>query len=654
MKKKINYIIFILLFSVILSLNVFNISAYQIDIDFSNSAFLNVSYDLLPTQPNDYGILNNSCYTVINNFGETDLLPEFCLIDFRHSNNSNVVLDNGNIIFHGNLSGLEFYQNSYTSGTGSTNFAIYLKFNQNFRTTNLTEVKFLITIPASNERIGMILYKDKVFVEEYFNSLGSVTNYVQNYTITDNQVFNEILFYHRDPNHFGFGNINIFSLNITNLLNIETNILPTFNVTQDILTICLENEIDIVNFNFTINVNDEENDTILYATQLLKDKNFNKSISFNSISCGFFGFGCSNIPDPSFLENTYFNTSDCKISIDNLNLSNHNVLEFNNKYMLMYNGACSGISKSFTYKLPESLTEIWYYTEINNLIDTNEEFIFSFFDSTFTTEILRFKVNNTLNNQYIYNFNGTDYNFQGNFSEKNNLQFSLNSFLNLSNNILIVFGCTSSTCEGGGIYNITTLNTELDVKYIKIKVKNGTTMFQDDFIFSGFNIVPDFSTSKPNNITLQGQGFHQLLIFVTDNVHENIDFVRKKVNFKVQSNLYCYGNNNVVDNTRDCFYFLGSNPSIFQRFLFLMQFPYGLLCIFGLIALALPVGAILILLITFKDLISGTFELSQYLFKIFAISTILMTMKFFSIPIYIVIVLILGLILGKQLIGGGE
>lgn len=329
-------------------------------------------------------------------------------------------------------------------------------------------------------------------------------------------------------NRAGNGFLNQFE--ITNALN-GTNSLPLFNITRNETILCINESGDSVTFPINIDVFDFENDTIQYGTQSLQNKNFNESVIYNALDCNVFQ-SCNNRKDLDFLLNTVFPTNVCNINQKELvNISQHNILEFEIEggeleNVLALNGICSDIDRSFYYRFPYSLDNVFYFTELYGMTENNEEFNLTIYNDFLTEELIKinFKVNGSSLN--ISSWDGTQFVSNGNIEAKSPIKFSLILFPGI-NGTLILFD------EVGGVFNVTALSTNFSASIISFSVQSGTTIYQREFIYSGVTNNPTFGTSVINNITFTNKGLKTERVFISDSANIPATFLFQDLSFQV-------------------------------------------------------------------------------------------------------------------------
>lgn len=297
-----------------------------------------------------------------------------------------------------------------------------------------------------------------------------------------------------------------------------TNELPILNITPDVSIPCVEKQDTSYIFNFTIDSFDFENDTIYYSIQNVRTFTpLNQTqIKYEKTPLLF------TYPDYSFLANTYFSSDSCDINKESelgFNTSQINLLEHNDfdnvqRWMMGLSSSCNGDSE-FTYILPNSYFNLFYYTSIYGFQSTNESLNISFYSSDFNLiSRVKYVVYNSTVIQ-IYNYNGNDFSQLGNFSLETILDVAFKIY-NSNNNF------TLENLRNSGIYVLSMLQNE-SVKYIKLENENGV-IYQNGFTYSGvsYDLESDFSLSKPNNITIYHKGISStsfVTVKVTDNLH---------------------------------------------------------------------------------------------------------------------------------------
>ncbi len=336
------------------------------------------------------------------------------------------------------------------------------------------------------------------------------------------------------------------NIEFQNVLN-GSNELPRFNISLNSTVQCINQTGQSTNFSIIIDTFDPENDTVLYSTQILEKKNFNRTVKYNQEDCGIFGLNCKNVKDTSFITNAVFPTiisgnpptlqTVCPINIgDTINLSQFNIVEFPDQdgddvFALSMSSACGADDNSFYYRLDNAITNVFYFTEILGFRETSEVFQISFFDNFITDELIRLRfTNNGGTNLLIEEFDGVSFSTIGNpvFDfENNTVKLSINWFGNESTNFIIVSDIV------GGVFNFSSINADILVKYIRLTVGGTTLIYQKDFTFSGIFPTPDFSEAVINNITLSRIGLTYVNFFISDDAHESSQFVTQRIPFNV-------------------------------------------------------------------------------------------------------------------------
>ncbi len=224
------------------------------------------------------------------------------------------------------------------------------------------------------------------------------------------------------------------------------------------------------------------------------------------------------------------------LNTDNtVNISQFNVLEFpdddgEDVFSLAMSTTCTADDKSFYYRLDNAITNVFYFTDILGFRESGEVFTLTFLDNFITTELIQLRfTNNGGTNLLIEEFDGVSFSTIGNpvFDFDNSLKFTINWFGNESTNFLLVSDII------GGVFNFSTINPDILVKYVRIGVEGTTTIYQKEFTFSGIFPNPDFSEAVINNITLSKIGLTYVNFFISDDAHDSSQFETQRIPFNV-------------------------------------------------------------------------------------------------------------------------
>jgi hypothetical protein len=464
-----------------------------------------------------------------------------------------------------------------------------------------------------------------------------------------------------------FGNNTNQSINYTSPI-ISLNNMPLVNITYLNQIQCLEENQNSNLFDISLSTYDIEGDTILYSYQKTDIKNIQKHIKFEKVKCGLFGlFFCDTIIDDSFLNNLYFNDN-CNISTnDILSINTHNILYINDKYHLGYNGLCSGVGKSTIIKIDKPVLNVFYATKIIGLTDNKEMFNLTFYDESRSIELLKIKVNVSGTQQYFYNFNGSNYNFIGNRSIYNFLEFSIKHYGNGTQSQFILLN--EKGISQNLIFNITTQDINILTRYITLEVGKGlesTTLYQEYISYSGIYPELKYTPFPTTSFNISGLGISEVLFYVTDNYNINSSYDIYRLYFTNKENLYCKnineqgfigGENDLYGNRKgnidNCIIDVGGSPNLFVSLLVLLKLPFLLLCIGGLKSLAGYIGlGIVIYTIFMLGIRNENITFKHIIIVTFLLSTIFLLMNLYFIGVYLVQVLILSLYLVVSFING--
>jgi hypothetical protein len=314
-------------------------------------------------------------------------------------------------------------------------------------------------------------------------------------------------------------NITFFDLSTT------TNQIPNFNITFS-GDLCINNS-KPTQINVSVSAFDPESDNIYYAKDFTQYKNFNKTIKYSKSD--FTGFGI--IKDYSSLSNQFNDGSYCEVNLkDSFNISKHNILSFvydntqlfdKADYMLTIDNLCTGDSE-YIYKLDKAITNLWYYTRIYGF-DDSETFYLNFYDSLLNNVASQKFYNNVSNGKIVlyegYLSNPLNYSRIGEINYVNPVTLSIFQYSNNSKSLLSFVNVVN------GVFNVSNILTEKDVKYIGLNTDN--RIYQRDFAISGISSSLNFSLTSFSNFIVNVIGTYKLNYYVSDALHYPEEYNKK-------------------------------------------------------------------------------------------------------------------------------
>lgn len=427
----------------------------------------------------------------------------------------------------------------------------------------------------------------------YANNNITILNITFDFLGVNQSLFNTLYFYVRYHGGSQAESSNLYSFELENVLN-GSNRLPEFDV-RFLGAECANQSLDEIGVNVTINATDFENDTILFSlkanennlwtvvgfrdriptisrckyglhipfTQIVLFQDFEWSCSEDPITIFYpipigvtfpaflFGTGSVDISRAGKVNMgsplpTYERILDsCFILTDINNNTEFYVIPQVNKNrniteMLVLNPSCARhreaylktdyFMQSFSYS-----TNMYYRNEFNNT------FNLTFYDSPITNDImLRLKFFVGDNVLEVYNVNSTNQTLITNFSIVDSI-IGFNGYMGLDLSydfINNVFNITIGDIAGnltrvGSLPGFIVTNQNLMVRYIGLSIANDF-VYQENFMYGGFTLNPDFSETIPTIVQVIGFGKNQLNVYVTDDVHSVDEFTFKSIDFTVE------------------------------------------------------------------------------------------------------------------------
>lgn len=334
----------------------------------------------------------------------------------------------------------------------------------------------------------------------------------------------------------GAGYIYLDKLNLINIQGL--NQLPIFNITTNETIKCINESFGRVVFEFDLDVYDAENDTLYYATNVLTQYTENITTRFYKKNCAkFFGNDLctfyTNGKDYSFLDWTVYKSSTCLINEGDYNESAFNLYfdDEGNIYNLRLIDSCSGDDKTWYYRMGVyPSTNINLITEVRD-IENNDKFDIKIYNEDLSTVVANLSVR-AENNRLLF-YNST--NLQLNLSLKEDILIELDDVDSSENTYLVNIHTDSYSFPFDFNINYTINNSIVNnehMSYVGFTIVNGNIEITG-VKTQGIDQSLDWSTTKPNNITVTELGRYPLDIYVTDEVDLNLRQNYKQEIFKL-------------------------------------------------------------------------------------------------------------------------
>ncbi len=317
-----------------------------------------------------------------------------------------------------------------------------------------------------------------------------------------------------------------------------------------------------------------------------------------------------------------------------------------------------GIEKELRTNLPYIIPSEWNH--ITGVVNYENDTIRIYHNGEFKEEMTSVGFINpttaSTNSKYVNigaKDNGINNLFTGNIDELILFDINLNDEIvsNIYNNTLTGYE------ELETIEYLFTPYENNAIRYIGIDTKTGTTFYQKYFHIVGIYPEKEFTTSIPTNFTTNKLGYSQFDIYITDDINVGVEkYSTASLNFNLGAGEFCFETSQVIDDNGFEFESeLTGIPLLISKLIWFIRIPYYLMDMFGFSWIAGIIGVFISIFavseLFFKGIVS---DLKHAFYILFALSTLLMFMKFFVTPVYIGIVIITGVLIGSEFLGNNQ
>lgn len=423
----------------------------------------------------------------------------------------------------------------------------------------------------------------------------------------------------------------------------SNNSLPLINFSVNNTLICNQNE-SVVQIPLEIDAYDIEGDTIYYAMNYVDREFVTEAVYFTKEHCFLWNSPgtCSEQPDYSFLDRTYFHSDTCGIvenGIYNNTLTKIPYSHLGSVYALDLWQGCTGTNE-FIYELETPLNSFFYNIDIN--ITSGDSFNIAFYDNKFTPVSI-------LN---VYQGENTEFYSDGVFlGSVSNLGTSWYDFTGFFADITIEkfpsnLNATLYVDNGKYIFPGVQWDNTKPVYYVAIEPDNSSLLIWQ-FYYSGFEGSINWVTQKPNNYTFYRSGTYQIVLHTTDDYHLGLDeYDSHNLTISLLDVEYCFGEGGIQTGSDSLFEYTGSD-NLLSKFLWFLQLPYRIAVEFDIL-LYFQIASIIAVLLIGWEIYDRNHNINGTLISIVLITILLFFMRLMHVVFGIGIIFISSLVIAKH------